>query len=152
MKEVFQDDRQRRVTDDIPANEVGIYDCLFVKKAKENDDLICNPIYEWTDSEVWEFIQDRKMKYNPLYDMGYSRVGCIGCPLSSEQVKELEMYPKYKQNYINAFERMLNKRKAKGKNDKSNWKNGEAVYKWWIGDDTIDGQMDIYDFIKKEDE
>lgn len=94
------------------------------------------------------------MKYNPLYDKGFLRVGCIGCPLAGNQVQELEMYPKYKQNYINAFQRMVDKRKAEGKDNKSNygkeWKDGLSVYKWWVGDDTIEGQMDIFDFISQE--
>ena len=118
--------------------------------------MICNPIYKWTDSEVWEFIHDRGMKYNPLYDKGFMRVGCIGCPLAGNQVTELEMYPKYKQNYINAFNRMLKRRKENGKDDITGkeglhrWADGETVYRWWIRDDSIDGQMSLFDFIDKE--
>ena len=132
----------------VEPNIEGVYDCTFISKAKKNQDLLCNPIYPWTDSDVWEFIHERKMKYNPLYDKGFLRVGCIGCPMASNQVQELEMYPKYKQNYINAFDRMLKKRKAEGKDDsKGHWTNAETMYKWWIQDDTIEGQMDIFDFI-----
>lgn len=158
VKEVFNDDVERRKADNVDANEVGVYDCSFIAKAKKNDDLICNPIYKWTDQEVWRFIEDRGMKHNPLYDKGFLRVGCIGCPLAGNQVQGLEMYPKYKQNYINAFERMLKKRRAKGKNcvadkeSKRNWTDGESVYRWWIQDDTIPGQMDIYSFLDNEDE
>ena len=154
IKEVFNDDKARRQEEGVQSpNEIGVYDCTFVKKAKMNEDLICNPIYKWEDNEVWQFIHDRDMKYNPLYDKGFYRVGCIGCPLASNQVTELEMYPKYKQNYINAFERMLAKRRAAGKDDVADkyglhkWVDGEAVYKWWIQNDTIEGQMDIFDFI-----
>lgn len=156
IKEVFADDRARRQTANIKPNEVGVYDCLFVQKAKQNDDLICSPIYEWNDSEVWQFIEDRGMEYNPLYDKGFTRVGCIGCPLSSNQVAELEMYPKFKQNFINAFDRMVKKRIASGKDDVTNkyglhkWVDGKSVYKWWVNDTSIEGQMDIYDFLKKD--
>jgi phosphoadenosine phosphosulfate reductase len=156
IKEVFEDDRQRRSEGGVEnPNEQGVYDCLFISKAKKNDDLICNPIYKWTDSEVWEYINDREINYNPLYDKGFTRVGCIGCPMAGNQVKELEMYPKYKQNYINAFERMVKARRKAGKMDDSKyaeaWKDGEHVYKWWIGDDTIDGQMNIFDYTDKEE-
>ena len=156
VKEVFEDDRERRKADGVDANEVGVYDCTFITKAKKNDDLICNPIYKWTDSEVWEFIHARGMKYNPLYDKGFLRVGCIGCPLASMQAYELELYPIYKKNYIRAFQRMLEKRKAEGKDDLTGkeglhrWSDGEAVYRWWIQDDSIEGQMDIYDFLEEE--
>lgn len=157
VKEVFEDDKARRSEGGVESpNEEGIWDCNFITRAKRNQDLICNPIYKWTDSEIWEYIHDRKLKYNPLYDKGFSRVGCIGCPLAGNQVKELEMYPKYKQNYINAFQRMMDKRHAKGKTNTSKygeiWRDGLSVYKWWVGDDSIEGQMDIFDFIEKEGE
>ena len=155
VKEVFEDDRLRRLQGGVSnPNEQGVYDCQFISKAKKNDDLICNPIYKWTDSEVWQFIEDRGMPHNPLYDKGYTRVGCIGCPLSTVRVRELEEYPKYKNLYIKAFQKMVDKRKAEGKVQTSkygnNWRDGESAYKWWIGDDTIDGQMNIFDYIDKE--
>lgn len=158
VKEVFEDDKERRKADGVDANEVGVYDCMFIAKAKKNDDLICNPIYKWTDSEVWQFIEDRGMKHNPLYDKGFHRVGCIGCPLSGDQVKELEMYPKYKQNYINAFQRMMDRRNESGKRNTSekdraiNWTDGESVYKWWTNDDSIPGQKSIFDYLENDDE
>ena len=80
------------------------------------------------------------MSYNPLYDKGFTRVGCIGCPLASNQKKELDMYPKYKQMYKLAFQKMIDKRKKEGKKTDS-WQDGESVYKWWIEDKQIDGQL-----------
>lgn len=152
VKEVFEDDKERRKADNINANEEGVYDCRFIAKAKRNDDLLCNPIYKWTDREVWQFIENRKMPHNPLYDKGFLRVGCIGCPLAGNQKRELEMYPKYKLNYIRAFERMLKKRRAEGKNySKGKWKDAESVYRWWVQDDTIEGQTNIFDFIEGSD-
>ena len=138
-------------------NEVGVYDCIFVQKAKKKEDLIVNPIYKWLDSEIWEFIQDRGMKYNPLYDRGFKRVGCLGCPLATNQVQTLEMYPKYKEQFIRTFDKMIEKRRADGKGEfvskdgNHHWTDGEAVYRWWVQDDSIPGQMDIFDFIDKEE-
>lgn len=154
VKEVFEDDKTRRTKGGVESpNEEGVYDCMFISKAKRNEDLICQPIYKWTDSEVWEFIRERNMEYNPLYDQGFLRVGCIGCPLAGNQVFELEKYPKYKQNYIRTFQKMLEKRIADGKHSKLDnlWKDGESIYKWWIGDSSIEGQTNIFDFIDKEE-
>ena len=130
-------------------NEVGVYDCYFIQKAKQNKELICNPIYKFTDSEVWEFIRDRKMKYNPLYDQGFKRVGCIGCPFSTHQIQELEMYPKYKEQFIRTFDKMLQKMSPE-RAERYHWKTGLDVYKWWIEDKSIPGQMNIFDY--KEDD
>lgn len=153
IKEVFDTAREKQRETGGGNNDENVWDCTFIKKAKENADLITSPIYDWEDSDVWNFIHDRKMKYNPLYDKGFARVGCIGCPLAGNQIKELEMYPKYKLNYIRAFDRMLKRRKENGKDDVTGkeglhkWTDGEEVFKWWIGDDSIEGQMDINDFI-----
>ena len=73
--------------------------------------------------------------------------------MAGNQVYELEKYPKFKQNYINAFDRMMKRRLARGKDDFNNsnrWTDGESVYRWWINDKSIPGQMDIFSFIDKE--
>lgn len=152
VKEVFDDDRARR-GGKISPNEIGVYDCIFVQKAKSKEDLIVNPIYKWLDNEIWEFINDRGMKYNPLYDKGFKRVGCLGCPLSTYRLRELEMYPKYKEQFIRSFDKMLAARKSdmSHRNDAIKWTSGEEVYRWWVEGTTIPGQMNIFDFIDKDE-
>lgn len=76
---------------------------------------------------MWEFIHTYDIPYCSLYDEGYTRLGCIGCPMSTKQAEELEKYPKYKQAYIRAFDRML-----EASNKKGEWKTGEDVMKWWV--------------------
>lgn len=93
---------------------------------------ILNPIIDWEDSDVWEFIKKYKIPYCELYDQGYKRLGCIGCPMSSRRTEEFERYPKYKQNYLSAFGRMLDRREKSGKKD-TQWKTAEDVMNWWIG-------------------
>lgn len=70
---------------------------------------ILNPIIDWTDDEVWEFIREYNVPYCKLYDEGYTRLGCIGCPMGSVQHRkeEFEKYPKYREAYIRAFDRMI---------------------------------------------
>jgi phosphoadenosine phosphosulfate reductase len=59
-----------------------------------------NVIIDWTDEEVWEFIKKYNVPYNPLYDMGYKRVGCVGCPMSTKKRQELDNMPKYKERWM----------------------------------------------------
>lgn len=92
---------------------------------------ILNPIIDWEDADVWEFIKKYKIPYCELYDKGYKRLGCIGCPMTSKQAEELDKYPKYKQAYLRAFERMLDEIEKAGKETK--WKTAEDVMNWWIG-------------------
>lgn len=89
-----------------------------------------NPIIDWTDNEVWEFIREYNIPYCRLYDEGYKRLGCIGCPMSSRKVEELERYPKYKQLYLNAFDKMIRTRKAEVK--RCDWNTAEDVMNWWL--------------------
>lgn len=94
---------------------------------------ILNPIIDWTDEDVWEFIKKYKLPYCNLYDKGFERLGCIGCPMSGKKgmLKEFKLYPQYYKNYLSAFGRMLKARKEKGLD--TNWKTSEDVMKWWIG-------------------
>jgi phosphoadenosine phosphosulfate reductase len=38
-----------------------------------------NPLADWAEAEVWEYIRERKVPYNALYDQGYRSVGCAPC-------------------------------------------------------------------------
>ena len=71
-----------------------------------------NPIIDWTDDEVWEFIKEYKVPYCKLYDEGFKRLGCIGCPMGSVKQRqyEFERYPKYKNLYLLAFQKMIENR------------------------------------------
>ena len=91
---------------------------------------ILNPIIDWTTEEVWEFIHKYNVPYCELYDKGYTRLGCIGCCMSNKAGEELEKYPKIKQAYMRAFERMLKRRKERGL--ETRWQNAEEVYRWWL--------------------
>lgn len=90
-----------------------------------------NPIIDWSDEEVWEFIKEYEVPYCALYDQGYKRLGCIGCPMSYRQEEELDAYPRYKTLYMRAFKKMLEERKKHGMPEK--WASAEEVYKWWVG-------------------
>ena len=104
-------------------------------------------IVDWTEIEVWSFILTEGAPYCELYDKGFDRIGCIGCPLSSNQKKELALYPKYRENYIRSFETMIKNGTEDGK--VYQWKTGEEVMKWWLGNcevqrKEIDGQCSMF--------
>ena len=40
-----------------------------------------HPIYDWLEWEVWEYINDNRLPYCSLYDEGFSRLGCVVCPM-----------------------------------------------------------------------
>lgn len=95
---------------------------------------LINPIVDWDDDDVWEFIHKYNIPYCKLYDEGYKRLGCIGCPISStkHRLSEFERYPKFKRQYLKAFEKMLNRITESGDGDKTTWESAEDVYNWWM--------------------
>jgi len=64
---------------------------------------------KWTERDVWDFIFAYDIPYCELYDEGFTRLGCIGCPLSGRKNMERDFarWPRYKELYIRAFEKMI---------------------------------------------
>ena len=115
----------------------------FVEHCYRTTSTMVNPIVDWSDAEVWDFLRYYGCESNPLYQCGYKRIGCIGCPMSPahKRKREFARYPKYKENYIRAFDRMLEQRKQKGM--ETVWKTGEEVMSWWLEEDP--DQLTIFD-------
>ena len=69
------------------------------------ESLLISPIIDWTDDEVWEFLGALGVEHCELYDEGWHRIGCIGCPMSSHRQKIIEnkRYPHVKRGWIKAI-------------------------------------------------
>jgi len=40
-----------------------------------------NPLADWSEKDVWNYISEHDVPYNELHDRGYSSVGCTHCTL-----------------------------------------------------------------------
>jgi phosphoadenosine phosphosulfate reductase len=38
-----------------------------------------NPLAEWSEREVWDYLRSREVPYNPLHDRGFRSIGCAPC-------------------------------------------------------------------------
>jgi phosphoadenosine phosphosulfate reductase len=38
-----------------------------------------NPLADWSDQDVWDYVQARALPYHPLHDGGYDSIGCAPC-------------------------------------------------------------------------
>ena len=96
-----------------------------------------NPIIDWTDAEVWEFIHEYNVPYCSLYDQDYKRLGCIGCPLAGVEMqkREFERYPKYYNLYLKAFDNMVELLNDKGR---CSWRTGQDAMNWWLDEEAKD--------------
>ena len=108
-----------------------------------------NPIIDWTDAEVWEFIKANNIPYCGLYECGFSRLGCIGCQMAGKAGRQAEFakWPKYKASYLRAFDKMLEERKKRNKLDGSFRMGTTAtdVFRWWMEYDVLPGRLNLFD-------
>lgn len=97
--------------------------------------VLINPIIDWEEEDVWEFLNMNGIEHCCLYDEGLTRLGCIGCPMKNAkgQKKDFERWEKYKGFYLKAFKRMIDIRKERGLNTEQ-WDTPEAVMQWWLGE------------------
>lgn len=123
-----------------------------VEHCYRTNKTIINPIIDWTDDDVWEFIHAEHLPYCSLYDEGFYRLGCIGCPLGGKknQKRDFERWPYMYRMYLHAFADMLEARKRAGKED-TTWTSAETVMEWWLREppkaaQQIDGQIGIDDY------
>ncbi len=125
----------------------------LVEQCYRTNKTIVNPIIDWTDEDIWEFSKAENIQQSGLYKQcggRYNRLGCIGCPMASLEEKLLEFaeYPKIKQAYINAFDRMV--KNYGDKSAKFDWYDGQAVFDWWLyGDKNTadDNQLSMQELI-----
>lgn len=75
------------------------------------ESLLISPIIEWTDDDVWTFLNTLQIEHCELYGQGWHRIGCIGCPMSSLKQKaiENERWPHVKRNWIKAIKAIRNR-------------------------------------------
>ncbi len=38
-----------------------------------------NPLVDWSDQDIWRYIFEHDLPYNPLHDAGYDSIGCAPC-------------------------------------------------------------------------
>ena len=107
--------------------------CYKVKK------LYLHPIIDWTDTDVWSYLDSLAMPHCELYDQGFRRIGCVMCPMAGakRQQADAERWPRIAHMYRRAADRAYQRRKERG--DVMMWQSGQDMYDWWIGKRPVDG-------------
>ena len=108
----------------------------LIERCEKQSKTVINPIIDWTEDDIWDYIKSESIICNPVYCDGFNRVGCIGCPMAGKKrYHEFAVYTRYMQLYIHAFDRMLQKRVANNKSIKMTWQSGYDVFRWWMEED-----------------
>ena len=93
------------------------------------DKILVSPIIYWTERDVWEFLNMNGIPHCELYDKGYTRIGCIGCPMSKprQKAKEIIRWPHVKRNWIKTIQWIIDNGYIN-----YNFSDAEIGFKWWI--------------------
>lgn len=93
------------------------------------DKILVSPIIYWTKRDVWEFLNSNNIPHCELYDQGYTRIGCICCPMSQlrQKRKEIERWPHVKRNWLKTIQWLIDNGYVN-----YNFNDAETGFKWWI--------------------
>lgn len=99
------------------------------------DKILLSPIIDWTHADVWKFIRKRNLEYCELYDQGYTRIGCMFCPMASVKTKRLDLkrYPGVEREIKKSIRIIV---------EKNNYGSDlgcdvDDIFDWWISNDSI---------------
>ena len=98
-----------------------------------------NPILYWSDENVWQYIRRNNIPYCSLYDEGFKRLGCIGCPMNRHRKEQFIRWPRYEQAWKRATKKHWNNwhgvPKQNGElrfTDKKRMKSWKDLWSWWM--------------------
>ena len=93
------------------------------------DKILVSPIIYWTERDVWEFLNMNGIPHCELYDKGYTRIGCICCPMPQprQKAKEIKRWPHVKRNWLRTIQWLIDN----GYID-HNFNDAETGFRWWI--------------------
>ncbi len=64
-------------------SKIGIVELYIFDAATNRDIAKLNPMANWSREQVWDYIKQHKIPYNPLHDQGYRSIGCWPCTQKS---------------------------------------------------------------------
>ncbi len=101
---------------------------------KDDVTRFLNPIVDWSTGDVWQYIKENNLPYNPLYDEPYNfdRIGCVLCPMVRDIERQMRFFPKLCAAWKRAIYRLYEQQKIKGK---MSHPTPESYWKWWIDRD-----------------
>lgn len=158
--------KEASIPRDFRAKIIGVRASESIRRAKlwkevvpdfrnKKRQIIC-PIVEWSEADVWDFIKDRELPYCSLYDEGFTRLGCIGCPLAGSKGirRDFARWRGFENAWRMSFRRMHDNCMRKKVTPKSNkpyyglrYKNGDEWFEDYISNA---GRMKIQETCQME--
>ena len=100
--------------------EAAHFECIGGK-----DKIMVYPILEWTEADVWQFLEERNLPRNPCYS-SVKRVGCMFCPFAGKgQLRYYRAkYPKFHAAILRSIGKYID-------THDTDFDNAEECYDWW---------------------
>lgn len=113
----------------------GMLEACYKDKTKR----YLHVIIDWSTSDVWSYLRERKIPYCSLYDEGWTRIGCVLCPMTRDVERQMARWPQI----ARAWERAV---KATWKPDNPTFKSPEQYWQWWLNRDAPkpDNEMPLF--------
>jgi len=114
----------------------------LVNRWNGGEKIVFCPALAFLDSEVWEVIRAEGLPYCEMYDCGWHRLGCIGCPMArpKERRRDLDAFPGFERLYRRSFARNWELRAGTRSQSGKEWfgsrkfKSSDELFEWWLKD------------------
>ena len=106
-----------------------------------------NPLAYWPDTYIWDYTKEVGLEQCSLYQEGFHRLGCIGCPMAGEaqRKREFDRWPKFREQWIRTFDQVIQLREEQGLINEH--ENGQAWFDWWMGEKAQEIPVDENQFM-----
>lgn len=108
-KDEVQRKNSRKKSRKINEDEFSVKSENEVRCISGKDSILVSPIFEWTDRDVWYFLNEIiHAPHCSLYDEGYKRIGCILCPMGTANTKarDIKRFPHVKKKWIETIKKI----------------------------------------------
>lgn len=107
----------------------------MVACASGKDKILISPIINWTERDVWEFLNSNNIPHCSMYDEGYKRIGCILCPMSNrkQKIRDCKQFPHVRHKWIQTIQKLIDEGYIN-----HNFQEAEFGFNWWISEKSFD--------------
>ena len=119
---------------------------LWKEFVHRKEGLFLAPISYWTDADVWEFIHKRNLPYCKLYNEGWKRIGCVGCPMAGKKgrIEQFQRYPRFEMAWKRSAEVYFNNILRHNEKYNAKYKNANEWWNWWMEQEVDPNDMCLF--------
>lgn len=102
--------------------------------------FVVAPIVFWSDGDVWEFIRVNSLPYCSLYNEGFDRIGCVGCPMArGQRAGHFRRWPGFHRAWLVAATKYWERTHEKIHKDGTPYSCAKYItaqdfFDWWMSD------------------